>query len=355
MEMVRTDHMNFYSFVNYLPQILGLTAGRLLGLGGNLTIYLSRVFITIVFLLSCYLSIRATPVGKIVFAVVPLLPMSMMLGTSISYDAMVIITALGMISAMLALKNKPTDKRNIYRALIWVFLAGAVKGGINLIMMPLILLIPIRKEKNNLWGKYQLHINLILTGVLSLILFDFIIPKGSLFQLHGIDALHLSASFALLHPITYLKMLIESYIHDIDVLMINMGGTHLAWLEYSIPSVWIVLIMIITGIMSTVEADELVLGKKDKWSFGLIILFVLLLTPAMLLSFTYVNSTNVEGLQGRYYLFVLPLIFLILTKFKLKNVMRGKWNEEILNTGFIWLGALFSICIYYLLLIYLPR
>ena len=93
-----------------------------------------------------------------------------------------------------------------------------------------------------------------------------------------------------------------------------MTGTYLAWAEYTIPVVIVVALLLITGIYSMTEKDSVQLTKAFKNICWLIIMVGIISTPAMLLSWTNVGSRVVEGLQGRYYLPLLPLIYFVFTK-----------------------------------------
>ena len=275
--------------------------------------------------------------------------MPLMLATSFSYDAMVLITAFGLIASILKLKKDPMDKRSIVETCIWAFLAGSVKAGGNLILLPLLFMIPSRKNKET-WKAVAL---VIAVGLLSLALFDVILPQKKFFQLGG-EPGKLSTGYAIRNPITYISMIGQSYFKDIDALMINMGGTHLSWLEESIPSVWIVVMMILIGILSMNEKDEIRFDQRDKWVLLAIVVSGLLLVPMLLLSFTNVGAIKVEGLQGRYYLYMLPLVYYLLTKFSLYTGDKGG-NVSLPYRGYRWMACISCICVYYLLRLYCTR
>ena len=74
----------------YLPQALGITLGRLLSLGQVLTIYLGRLFNLAFFVLCGWLAVRLAPFGKMAFFGTALLPMTLELVSSLSYDGFAI-------------------------------------------------------------------------------------------------------------------------------------------------------------------------------------------------------------------------------------------------------------------------
>ncbi len=347
--------MEYYSIFCYLPQVLGICLARILGLGSVLMVYLARLFISIVYVLGCYHAIKKAPVGKFIFAAVPLLPMSLMMGTAISYDPMVLLSTLNFLACSLKLSREPESKTTLMECMVWAFLIGAVKGGGYLIFLPLVFIFS-RREKQRPFKNGGL---IVLAGIVSVVLFDVVLPSGSsLFQFGEAESGALSSAYALANPIEYLHMSTDTYLLSVDSLMINMGGTALAWLEQTIPAAVITSLMLITGVYCIFEKDDIRLGQREKWVFGLIVLLECVLTPIMLMSSTVVGSTYVMGLQGRYYLPVLPLILLILTKYKLHDGAENVTEEhalEIKSSCFRVFAILSCLCIYYMLRLYLTR
>lgn len=346
--------MEYYSIFCYLPQVLGICLGRILGLGSVLTVYLARAFMGIVYILACYHAIQRAPVGKIIFATIPLLPMSLMMGTAISYDPMVLITTLNFLACSLRLSYEPEAKPALMECMAWAFLIGAVKGGGYLILLPMVLVFFKKDRKRALRQSGMV----LLSGILSVVAFDVVLPYGSsLFQFGG-AADKLSSSYAFAHPLEYLHMCAETYINSVDALTINMGGTALAWLEPVIPNAVVVGLMLIIGVSSIYEKDDIRLGQREKWVFGLVVILEIILTPVMLLSWTSVGSNVIEGLQGRYYLPVLPLIIMLLTKFKLHDGAENIAAEhalQIKSSCFRVFALLSCLAVYYMLKLYLTR
>lgn len=340
--------MNWYSFLNYLPQTTGLVLGRILGLGGVPTLYLARILTAAAFLLMAWRSIRMTPVGKYVFACIPLLPMSLMLGTSFSYDAMVLGTALGLTAALLRLRSGDTGRKALAEAVIWTLLAGGVKGGGNLLLLALLFSLPMNRQKRS-WSMVGVICGV---GVISLLLFDVLLPSGGSFQLRAAHTGNLYASWALIQPGEYLGMTVRAYLDNGIGLAMNMGGTYLAWLERTIPHIVILAWMALIGVFGVWETDRLQLTGRDRGLMAGIVLVVLIVLPAMMLSYTPVGAEKVEGLQGRYYSFLLPIFYLALTKWRGRKTLR---RETVLQGAGICAGALAAVCVAFMLRLYCGR
>lgn len=347
--------MEYYSIIGYLPQVVGFVLGRLLGLGTVFVIYLGRAAILTVYIIAGYHAVKTAPVGKIIFALTAVTPMTLMMSSALSYDSMVIISTLCFISSVLALyRDKDKPMRYLTESAIWAFVIGGVKGGGYLILLPLVFVLWDKDRKRSL----KLTVPILVSGIMSVIFFDVIMPAGShLFQFGGAPGV-LSSSFAWKHPVKFIDMCIKTYLKYIDNYMINMGGIKLAWLDAVIPNSIIVGLMLLTGLYAIFESDELSLQRKDKWIMALILFIMFATTPMMLLSFNGIGAERIDGIQGRYYLPALPLIYMLLTKYKLKSVtvhIDQEKTYELRHTCFRLYALLMCICVYYMMRLYLTR
>lgn len=386
------EKMKYYSVFNYLPQVIGLSMGRLLRLGTVPALWLARLAILAAWIAACRHAVRIVPVGKILFAAVPLLPISLMIGSSISYDAMVMISTLCFTASVLRLSREARSNRPltlpVLECALWAALIGSVKGGGYLILLLLLALcvtadIPASLKK---------VLPVLAAGGLSALLFDVVLAPASLFQFGEAGSGKLTASFALAHPMQYLDMLMTTYIENADAIFMGVGGTRLGWMEAVIPDLVIACLLFAVIVFAS--------AKKNKEQFDftprvrrviLIVLAVIVLfMPAMLLSWTTPGSEIIMGLQGRYYLPVLPL-FLLLAAGSLSQripaslpAAAGEDPEELYggsfaggvspaggvssadsvfsageNTGarrfIFWFCLLSCLCVYYMLKLYLTR
>lgn len=413
--------MEYYSVLNYLPQTIGLTIGKLLKLRSAPAVYLGRILILIAYIIACAHAVRIAPVGKAVFAGIALLPMSLMLSSAYSYDVTVLLSTLCFTAGILRAYHQPADRLLLIECAVWAAVIGGTKGGGYLLLLPLVFLFfsvntaglpygntpqgagqlpgsPAGPGRQNGTGqnpgtpaaqsrqgapvqtagqqsagnaaqrriedrKYQLRraalraLPVLAAGILSIILFDVLLPTDSLFQFGEAGTGRMAFSYALVHPMKYLQMLFAAMIQYADSLTINMGGTALAWLERTIPNVFVVGLLLLIAVHALFENDQLEFAGRDKKIFLTVIFLVVLLMPAMLLSWTPIGSRWIEGLQGRYFLPVLPLIYFVLTKFRLhRRTDHSKNNAAIVGRSCMrWFCVFSCICVYYLMRLYLTR
>ena len=123
------EKMEYYSMLSYWPQMLGISIGRIAGLSAIACVYLAKLMIFIFHVLGCANAIKTTPVGKSVFAMIPLLPMALMNSGAISYDPLCLITTLNLSAGIFALYKEPASKKILFQVIFWSFMVGASKGG----------------------------------------------------------------------------------------------------------------------------------------------------------------------------------------------------------------------------------
>lgn len=349
--------MEFYSILCYWPQTLGLTLGRILGLGAIACTYLARLGIFIFYVWGCCHAVRVTPVGKSIFAFIALMPMPLSNSSGISYDPLVFITTLNFTASVLALNHKPASKKLWFEAVIWAFMVGGTKGGGYLILLPLALLL---LDRTKIKGSSIRCLSIIGSGLFSVLLFNKLLQIGNtLFQFGAENNGNMSTMDALRHPIRYLQMALLTYISEGNDFIFDLLGTNLSWVERTVPAYVLAGLALIVILYAIMEKDELTLDKRHKYVFAFIIALLVVTLPAMLLSFTYKGARMVLGPQGRYYLPVHALILLLLTKFSLhQDIFAGtdSSKECVIKNRMIYIYGLFScLAVYYMMRLYLLR
>ena len=283
--------------------------------------------------------------------------MSIMLSSAISYDTMVLIVTLNFVACVFSLYYNPDSLKMLVQTCIWSFMLGGTKGGGYLILLPLVLILCKRAEIKKSVARCS---SIIGSGLFSAVLFDKILQIGNeLFQFGEDGNGKMKASFALIHPFKYICMVIITYIEKADYYIFNMMGTQLAWLEPTIPTYVIAILAILLLLYSFLEIDKVSFVNKDKIIMISILALSVFTTPAMLLSWTDEGSSVIGGIQGRYYLPVLVITFMIFTKFVPGYKEIVKIDGEKLEKGRFKCVRIFEIflclAMYYMIRLYLRR
>ena len=352
------ERMEYYSLLCYWPQVLGLVIGRLAGFSAMACVHLSKLFIFLFHVLGCLNAVKTTPVGKGVFAMVSLLPLSLMSSSSFSYDPLVMITTLNFTACILALYKDPSTGKMLLQTVFWTFMIGATKGGGYLLFMPMAFLII---DRNKLKSSLIKCMGIIGSGIFSVLLFDKWLQSGKeFFQMGHEGGDLLSASYAWKSPLGYLKMCIVTYLEQADILSYEMIGSKLGWhIESTIPAYILAGLVIMILLYSVFEEDKLELDRKFRYLAGIVIALLMFAMPAMLLKDTHAGAATIYGIQGRYYLPVLVIAFLAATKFMLhghKFYFDRNSEAILIKNKCLYLFCVIScLAVYYLMRLYLRR
>ncbi|MCR5286958.1 MAG: DUF2142 domain-containing protein [Saccharofermentans sp.] len=348
--------MNYYSVFCYIPQTFALVIGRLLGLGTVANCYLAKLLTAAFYIVLCYRAIKKAPCGRFVIALCAVLPSSLMMSNAFSYDPMVLITSLNFISSVLLLRQSPDDKKALAFTSIWAFMLGAVKGGGYLILLPILFMIP--SSKKGL--KFANKLIPLICGIVSVITFDMLLPSQELFQFGSKGNGFMTASFAIENPLAYLKMTILTYGRFVGDMTADLFGSKLCWGEQVIPLVFSIGMFIILVIISADDAYIDSLKTKDILIALAVVLIALLTTPSMLLSWTPEGSDVILGIQGHYFLPVLPLFAMSAGKglrVLARKITKGNTGtvKAIASAAYPCTAFMLVLAFYFIMRLYLSR
>lgn len=310
-----------------IPAALGIVFAKLLGLGSIPLFYLGRFFN---FLFgSCLITIAVciTPIGKNAFKAVALLPMTLHVLASYSYDVASIGFSFILISLFLRCINTE-DSIGAFEV-IWILVISALLAPCKTIYIFLsfgIFALPNRLFKTRKTA-LVLKMSVITAAVISL-LFAKSIPN--LFP--STDAVHTTPVLPSLdrrgeevgvfynvgdlvaHPLSTIQL----FLRTIDVFggswISEMTGMSLGWFQKEIVAPGFLVFLYFGVLLYTVlpnPDDGIVLSK---WSRGVFLAIIALISTAVIAAlatiFTFNTETIVHGVQGRYFLQFLPLMLI---------------------------------------------
>lgn len=330
----------------YLPQALGITAGRLFGLGQIAVIYLGRLFNLLFFAVCAALAVRLAPFGRMAFLGVCLFPMTLELVSSLSYDAMAIGLAMLFTAYVLhlAYEAEAVKKREIMiLGLLLGFLAPC-----KMIYIPLAglcFLIPRKKfGSGKSYGLAAAAVAFCMAaGVVWINLDKILVYFGGTEEAvewaGGVQGY--SISYVLAHPLDGLFVIVNTMVRRFPFYIHSMTGGLLGWMQYETDEVLIVFFLFWTFLAVQPEKGEeekrpgehaQIFSRSMVFAHRAVSLLLCLFTVTaallvMLLSWTPLDSAVVEGVQGRYFLPVLPLALLAIRSRRIwwEESMRGIW------------------------------
>ncbi|MEI8198934.1 MAG: DUF2142 domain-containing protein [Eubacteriales bacterium] len=307
----------------YFPATFGITVARLLNLSSGAVFYAGRICNLLFFAFAGFFAIRKIPFGKMILFVAGMLPMTMQQVSSYSYDAVVYGLAFLFISYCLHAAFDDTELRrtDIFILCILGALLAPAKA-VYVCLCLLVFLIPNERFKPLKMYSVKHRKAKCITAILGSAALSFLFFNllNIMTNYVKIDTNVLSygtvpgytASFLLSHPGKLFMIIRLTLLNNSSYYLESMLGKFLGWLVLDVPSIYMYGFFGLL-ILSTIKIDQekVFLTHKHKiLILGILGSVFALVCAAMLLSFTPMTENSVLGVQGRYFLPVLPLALL---------------------------------------------
>ncbi len=305
----------------YVVPALGITAARLLGLNNLWVLYLGRLFNLLFYTAVVTWAMHRLPFGKEVLFGVGLLPMTIHLTASFSYDVL-LLAGMALFTAVcldLAYRRDRVRAADVLLLAAIMALAGPCKI-VYTVLMGLCLLIPVRKFGGR--PKWLLAAACVLgawVGAMALLNAQTVsaYASGGENFIEWAQAPGYTAGSLLGQPLRCVRILYETLVEKGGEYHWTMIGSYLGNLDTMLDVPDLVVLFLTAALLLLAfrkPGENLTLrGGRRAWALALCLLCAAAVLMSMLLAWTPVNSPIVIGVQGRYFLPVLPL-FLICCK-----------------------------------------
>jgi Predicted membrane protein (DUF2142) len=300
------DNASRYGPLGYLPHMLPIEVARLAGRGALAALYGARMLNLLTAVLLTYLAIRVVPAGKLLIAVIGLLPMTMYETASASPDALTIAGALLFAGLLLrAMSRASLEVRDIAILAATGALGLNVKPGYALLVVA-VLALP--KTAFGSRRRYLASMAAILgatAGLAGLLMFT--TPRGAPAALermlgpnNGVDPGR-QLEYVLHDPWGFARVILYTFDWSGDFLLKGFVG-HFGWLTIALP-----FSMVFLGLVALVIA----FSSSDDYSAAWWQRAILVCTAALpviatslvlYLTFSPFGSPTIAGLQGRYFI-----------------------------------------------------
>lgn len=301
-------------------------------------LYFARFFSLILYIVIIAFSIKITPILKKTFCLIALMPMSLALASAVSYDSVIMATVMFAIALIFKLIFDDNVKKVNYKYIIAFGIIGFILLSIKTVyitaLFPLIF-VPKEKYDNSIKKavKYVAMIGGIVLGI-------YVLNKiPSFFLQRSVEintAVAEQKDIVINYPIYYLKIFFNTLYVSRNFFYTGIFGMFGLTDTYVITAYTAIysLTFLLVGI-----SDVSLLEKKFDWKYKLVTfvgvsfsIFAMFL--AMYLYWTSivggfgVGSTIITGVQGRYFL---PLMLMIFVLFSNKILAKNEKIKLILN------------------------
>jgi uncharacterized membrane protein len=324
----------------YLPATIGISIGRLLHGSYFMVIMLGRMCNLLAFVGMMYAAICFLPYGKNMMACIGLLPITLQEASSISYDAVINgILLLFVAQAVYLASGARARWWNWTLAFVLTVLLALLKGGVYLPLMLLFYLVIKQRRKKPL-TKPQLGLILALAMmVFAICLVKFLPMVTTVLSDNGVNSDGegiYSLAYVLRHPVRTVYLAWNTIVTAGDAHLLGLFGGLLSWVDVRINWFLVILLMGCLFLLAHVETDTRALVRRERIVYGIVVVCVVgLVALSMLISFTPVSSHYIQGIQGRYYLGILPLAV-----YSLRTGMLHVKQEQVPR---VWLTVLLTL------------
>lgn len=330
-EILWSADLNKTIVTGYAGQALFLKIGQILHMPFSVLFKFGRLGNLLVYCIVIYFAIKKTPVGKGIMAFLALMPEPMMLAGVYSYDPTVTAFIYLAIAYILWAVLEP-DKQIGWKEYAVILIAFFWGCRIKAIYAPLILLgflIPAEHFRNQ---KEKRLMKVGFLAMFAVLMASFILPvllaPSETGDVRGVATSEVGQmSYVLGQPFAYAIILIKniwntlpSYVLGENSLgqMGHQGLMPFSWLLYA----GAVLVILTNGQSS---CGKHLNGTQKLWIFALVSAVVALIWTSMYIVFTTPGNTYIDGVQGRYYI---PILFLVWLVFNPRCVIVHLKNAE---------------------------
>jgi len=311
-----------YAPVLYVPQSFAISIGKCFNTTPLLILYAARIFTLVSWTILIYLAIVLTPVYKYLFTLLALTPMSVFQAASMSPDSLTIGAAFLFIAVIFRLSfnaDKGLKKLDLlYLIVLLIFLTLSRYAYCFLYL--LFFLIPVRKADSLKHYLLAAMLLLIITCITLLIggsfvkhIYESIDPSMSFYGNPAKKVQpYLQIQFILTHITCYFKTLFVTFWTYKFFIHSFIGK--LGWLDTPLPLTYVLMASFTLIFISVCEFSQyVVISIRQKLIMLTSICSVIVVISLLLyLSWSPVGSSIIEGIQGRYFIPIAPLVFTLL-------------------------------------------
>lgn len=311
---------SYAPLIVYFPAVLGMTAARILGLGTIPMLMFARWCNLVFFAICVWWCMKKLPFGKMVLAVIALLPMTIQQCNSFSYDSVITSVLLLFSTYVISLTYEEREISMTDTVILAVLSALLVygKSGVYLPVCLAVLMIPTKKFGTS-WRKYLMAGSLIGIGLLTYINRN----SGMVTQIIQTTAetstvgnsmgnaadMGYTVGYFLQQPWKLVQMLFNTAADKSEFYLESIVGQKMGWIEVEISRIVVVgFIVLFLFAMLKVRGEKQYVTTGQKWWISVVcLLSVGMIIMGMLLTWTPFGNVSVEGVQGRYFI---PLLLL---------------------------------------------
>lgn len=319
----------------HLPQALGITVARLFRLSYSGMLICGRMFALLFYVVLAYFAIKIIPIGKNMLFAVSALPMLLHEVASFSYDCNILAMAFLLTAYLLYLiYEKETLELKDY---IIVSVLAILLAPCKMVYFPIVLLVVAipRKKFDDKIKMLSAKIAIPFAAAIATIFGNVV----SVSNVSGADNIiawaneeGYTVSYVLTHIPHTVKIILNTLYEKMEFYFDSMIGGSLGWFQINIPGD-LTMFSVILLVIAILEYEKYSIKKLHRMLLVVIFAGIAgLIMATMLLGWTPLSYSTIEGVQGRYFLPVLPLLLFAC-------MLQTTEKQAVINQKIVMLGG----------------
>jgi len=352
------DYANtaLYSAFIYLPQAFGIFIGAQFGASPFWLLYAGRLCNLIIYIILVYNAIKIVPFKKWLFVLLATLPMSLSINSSLSADMFLNAISFLLIAIVLNLSFNENIRQVSKKHILSIFILAVLIGLAKLVYIPILFLLVLIPGKKFAFPKLRIWIlsTVICAGIGTAVIQKTVIDSkyipfseyNETFREHsmlknGVD-INKQMEYILENPKHTIHVFFNSFFKEFKYMSHGYIGV-LGWSDIILPSWFIYIAYFVIFFLTAMDFKNSNMPNftfLQRSYFGLIVFSLLILIMlSQYLSWDLVGEDKVYPLQGRYFIPVFPIFFIMLF-----NVIKNRpWfpDQQLIAKG-VFVFCLFS-------------
>jgi len=338
----------FYRALPYFPSALVMALCKALQLPFSVTYVLSILPMLLIYSVVTFLGMRKLQGGKMLYAVIALLPTAVFLTSTYGYDYWVNAFALYGFATLVSHLQQPEKPMTMQSCVLMLgaFVVGFAPKVIYAPLILLCLLIPKSQFSSPQWSR---NFRFVTIGTAVVVFATFFVPyflgePGVGDPRGGGSNPAEQMSFIMSNPFEYATILLRFWLFGGDFLpgYLTLQGsewymTHFAYLGFPMKDLWLItLVLFIFCIFTDYgKSNTRVVNAKSRTAATLLCgIVVTLLVTAIYVDFNAVAATNLIGMQPRYLIPLLFCFFMLVRPARARLSLHGV-RGELYNGGIL--------------------
>ena len=315
-----------YNFVQYLPQAIGIAIVRIFTDKVLLIAYGGRLLNMIISIALMYFAIKKMPFGKNILLLMCFMPTVIESFSSLSPDALTIGISALFVAYIFNLAFDKNKKEVTKKDIAIISAMGIVLSLCKIVYLPITLLVYIIPKEKFRNGRKIFKLSAII-ALFFLINMIWLVIASKYLSMYNGGSSNIQIQEVLSNPWNYFLKLVYSVQFQMYNNIRTMVGGSIGWDGISISSI-VPIYLLIVCIWNIIIDDTIKNKLKNYQTY--IISFIAIVIIGLIYSSLYVQWTSkgskvIEGVQGRYFLPILPIVYLCLGNFiKIKS----DYNQE---------------------------